>query len=524
MFLCLLRRQNAVSGKIGLRIEARVLPKLAVSCVYEFFLCILLAACGGSNTSQPPNNPVGSTALLVNFGDLASGHIILPPGYAAEGLDVDQMAKARAEFSSIVLTRTDGSTTELLSSPVWVEFMHLQGRPEPMLTTTVPQGDYKRVAITQMAYDVTYVFPGNASPGVVSIGYCSSSSTPACPSASLSVPFTVDLSPTVHLGDSPAVLNLDLDFRIAVGVPPEGMFPYFSVNMQSIAAPSQQQAGTGAVEGLTGLISQTTTNSLELQVEGNLGSLKFTLDSNTSFDGVTEDKLATNMLVELNASTQANGELLASSVRLVGTPLQSGVIGTGLGLCNPAFGSCTTIIYGQGIPPELLKAQSYQSASPTLPEKFQLSLAGDVQFLIDSRGTSLTNLSFVPQFDANSFVNGQVVEAFGDFTPPSSFLVHSVKLRREAIAGTISQLVQSNKSNGQTTFRLTPINRGLFQTISFSLLAPNGPYDITTIQQPDTTVTGAIAEGANVRVIGLLFFDGTSNTYRMVAHSIDVVQ
>ena len=494
-----------------------------VSCISAVFLCTFLSACGGSNNSQPPNNPVGSTSLLVNFGDLASGHITLPPGYAP-GNNSDPMAKARLEVSSIVLTRTDGSTTELLLSPIWVEFVHVQGRPEPLLTSTAPQGDYQKVTITQMAKDLTYVYPAHAVPGAISFEYCSPSAPASCLSgSSASATFNINLSPAVNLGDSPAVLNLDLDFRGALegGSGGVGAFPYFSANIQSIAAAGQQQPDTGAVESITGLISQANPTSLALQVEGNSCSLRFIFDNNTFFEGVTGNTLAANMLVVVSALTQANGDLLATHVQLVGTSQQIGVMGTAFGLCNQASIFCSTISYGQGTPPNLVEVQSYNSADPTLPETFQPSLASDVQFLIDQSGADLTNLSFVPQFDASSFVNGQLVDVFGDFTPPNSLLVHSVKLRQEAIAGTVSQLVQSN---GQTTFSLQPINFGLFQTIAFSLQAPNGPYDITVIQQPSTIVAGTISEGANARVIGLLFFDSNSFTYRLVAHSIDVIQ
>jgi hypothetical protein len=127
---------------------------------------------------------------------------------------------------------------------------------------------------------------------------------------------------------------------------------------------------------------------------------------------------------------------------------------------------------------------------------------------VDLTGSSLA-------FDANNVAAGQRVEADSDSESDeqhdssgsgNSTTGNRIRLQQQELQGTISNL------NG-TTFTLTVAGDSAFALLS-------GKTTVTVRLQNNTNTEVTPANGANVRVRGLLFFTGSSSSYTMVASDV----
>ncbi len=92
-------------------------------------LAMLLAAgCGGGGTSTTGTGPVqGENSLVTVVGSSTAN---------------DQITRFTVQLTSLVLTDKAGASVSLISAPQQVEFMHLNGNAEPIVTVSVPQDVY----------------------------------------------------------------------------------------------------------------------------------------------------------------------------------------------------------------------------------------------------------------------------------------------------------------------------------------------------------------------------------------------
>src|SRR5580658_8531091 len=79
---------------------------------------------GGTHSTTPPLS--GNTAVTLLFSSTAN----------------DQVAQFEMSFNSITLTSQSGKTVSLFTTGPNPEFIHLNGKVEPVLTVTVPQDVY----------------------------------------------------------------------------------------------------------------------------------------------------------------------------------------------------------------------------------------------------------------------------------------------------------------------------------------------------------------------------------------------
>src|SRR3974390_2465857 len=106
---------------------------------HRFFLTLFLlasgraltTACGSPATSTVPklSGNTNVTVLLSSTGN-------------------DQVTRFNTAFDSMTLTSRSGQTVTLLASNQRAEFMHLNGRIEPLATVTIPQDIYTSATVT----------------------------------------------------------------------------------------------------------------------------------------------------------------------------------------------------------------------------------------------------------------------------------------------------------------------------------------------------------------------------------------
>src|SRR5581483_2720656 len=156
-------------------------------CTALFISLLSLLGCGGGGTSSPnPNPQPNTTALQVNLGDSPS----------------DRLVAVSMTIGSMTLTNGSGGTVNVVSSSTPVEMMHLMGTVEPISLMNVHRGTYSGATVNISSAMVLYLDPATMQ---LVQKYVSGPMTA-----------TVNFSPSLTVGTSPMVLNLDMSMASSV--------------------------------------------------------------------------------------------------------------------------------------------------------------------------------------------------------------------------------------------------------------------------------------------------------------------
>jgi hypothetical protein len=433
----------------------RVLSVTLFSALFAF----VLTGCGGNN-----NSPVQATgsSTTVQFGDATDPSI----------------AKFELTVSSITLTGAGGTanTANLLAAPVEFEFSHAAGAVEPVSLSKVPAGSYSAASITWSNPEVVQI-----------VNNVPTKLTPSPTSGTVNVTFSANIT----IGSGQNFLNFDLDLSktLTITGTNAAISPTFNVTATALPAGGNgEDDENGEMDDVHGKV--TAIAAPKFTVQTNAGaSIDFTTDANTRFkDGLTQlSDLKVGDIVEVDATTQAEGTHLATKVEREGGEAGEEAEGLIQKIDNPL--TTITIVH---------QLDSTNSATP--PTTVGITVNASTAYSVRADKLSVTGT-----FDATHIGPGQRIEADAD-GQASPIVAKKVKLREQAVIGTVSNL------NG-STFTLTPAaNSALAQ------LAPAGTTVAVTIAS-GANVKNAPANGATVRVRGLVFVSGT--TYTMTAARVD---
>jgi hypothetical protein len=243
----------------------------------------------------------------------------------------------------------------------------------------------------------------------------------------------------------------------------------------------------GEEDDVHGTVTAITAPKFTIQTTAG-ASIDFNTDANTRFkDGLTQlSDLKVNDVVEVDAQTQSDGTKLATKVELEGGEGE-GEEAEGLiqNLDNPL--TTITIVH------------QVDSTSTAAPTTVQISVNAQTVYSVRADKLSVTGT-----FDATHIGKGQRIEADAD-GQASPIVARKVKLREQALIGTVSNVAGS-------TFTLTPS-----ASSAFAQQAGAVTVAVTVASNANLKVTPA--DGATVRVRGLVFFDGTN--YTMTATRVD---
>jgi hypothetical protein len=439
----------------------------------------LLNGCSGNNTTcqgATQSTTSGMSMVQVTIGDAPS----------------DRIAAFSITINSISLSDDAGNAVSLVSSPVTVEITHLTGTTQPVATLTVPAGTYTKATIALGTATVTLVDPAT--------GLLSQKTLPAPPTV------TLTLNPAFVLSGSPLVLNLDLSLANSIAIDASGNInfnPRF-IETHGPLGGSTPSPFNGGLEHLFGSVSNVSSNSFSLAL-GNQ-TLTFTTNSSTQFlnlSGVSQ--IAVGMLLMVSAQTQSDGSLLATRVAAVNAlPASMGALGL-VRTVNRATSQLQLVVRHAAGP----------ALTPFVGSGLLVDFSSSTAFRFDADGVDLSNLPFVPTFNADNIAPGQFVEV--DTTSPPvgitavigglggiEISATQITLEPEPLIGTVSGYTGGN------TFTLN------FQADSLFAVATK-TASVTVYKQPGTTLVNlsSINNGSTVIVRGLLFVD--SGTYKMVA-------
>jgi len=390
------------------------------------FVTSLLAGCGGGSSPATPSispPPAAKTAVTVVASSTAN----------------DQVVQANLTLNSLTLTNAAGTVVTVLSSPQSVEFVHLNGTVESLVTIEVPQDLYTSASAT-LGDSVFNCIVDNPTTGGLSLGsYATVAATP-----------TVTLPEPILVGGTPMALELNLIVAPSQAAaaceglaanqspsPTENITPAFNLTAYTLAT-QPTNSHNGKETNLIGVVTAIMTNGNGFSVASPQGSAwSVTTNGSTVFQGVTGfSELSVGMPVDFDAALQPDGSLAATRVEVTDTNTTQLTMMRGpstyLSAAEPELGIFITGAEGTlfgGFQPE--------------GNWFFGSGAGTV-FQVSAPLSNLSGLPFSSTFNGSNLVAGQMIYVSTHATKfpdaPDLVTATTVTLMPQTINGTVTDV------------------------------------------------------------------------------------
>lgn len=457
---------------------------------------------GGSKT--PP--PAGNTAVTLYLSSSAN----------------NELMKFNMGVTAITLTSQTGKTvtlpvpsTQQAGTPNSLEFEHLNGTAEPLLTANIPSGIYTGMMVTV----------SNPSYGCATLtngGIHLFDGLPALISSSLAVYF-----PSVVITGPSAALDLNLDVSAS--------FPLSSCSDQGFNSgtpvqpkftltrltPASSPTDTTSAESpnLLGMVTAVDASGGTVTVASPDGlSWAATVNSSTSLQGVSSlSSLKVGMVVDLNLELQSDGAMLATRVDVLDTNVSnlSMMAGPLLFVSNQVS---AIYIGSRSIGGSLFAGFGGGFAEFGFDDSQSI-------FQIAGAAANLQSLPFQARFDAANLVAGQRVALTTDatsiaggstYTPAST-----ITLLPQTIDGTVTS---TGSAGGFTVYTVQLASYDAFPTFAVQAGQTTQLSDPSTVMvyaDSNTQMlnTSPVSTGSGLRFTGLVFND--NGTLRMDCFSVD---
>ncbi len=454
-------------------------------------MTIALAGCGAGSASSSSNT--GSTA--------GPGSMFV----TGEDAPVSSVVAFNITIDKITLNNSS-STVTALSTPVAVDFGRLVGLRSLLGFNTIAPGTYTSATITFEATNpapmVNYVDLTTTPPSIgTATGTFSGNST-------VTVSFPTG-KPLVVASNGLAGLHMDFNLQKSLAI--DGSGNLIIANGQIAVTPVVDVMAVSASDE-EGQITEFGGNVVSVNVSGNSfvvqGPYGFQevidVNSNTQFNGSnTLSSLATNGIVSIEGTVQADGSILASSVELITTD-KAFISGRILAV---APGPIVTMFVGEEV-----------GTSATI--------AVDSVYTVDLSQVTEYDICFIDNwftselFSSTSLVAGQRIFVGGTYMS-NTFTPRMVSLRRQGVWGALV----ANSVNIVTG------NQGSFQMQNDALMSfsAGGPFNVYTVGKTVFVnvdgLTGLQAAGTtNLEARGLVFQDPVSKKPVVWAHRVRVLQ
>ncbi len=453
------------------------------------FSILLLFGCGGStssSTSPNPNPQPNATPLQVNLGDAPA----------------DRLVAVSMTIGSMTLTTSSGSSVTIVPSSTPVEMMHLMGTVDPISFMNVPQGTYAGVSVSISSATVMYMDPA----------------TMQLVQKSVQGPMmaTLNFSPSLSVGTSPMVLNLDMNMASSVSIDQSGnvtMTPAMTASMNPCCTGNSQDPEHGGMEHMTGTVMSFSGNSFRMSMMQSSQNISVTTGSGTQFEGMGGmGGMSNGMILMVDATMQSDGTFLAQKVQSV-MPMSGGSMAGGLVTAttgSPVSQLTLAMQYGAGT--------GMMSSSLAATTIVDLSPTG--VYNIDSDNVDMSDLNFTPVFDGTTVFPGQCIRAvsssgmmsgggMGGMMGGGTVNASEIDLEEQGLSGSVS----GYSGSAPATFTLTLPSDSAFTSLT-------GSAAVTVFQQAGTELRGLtnVTNGSMIHVRGLLFFD--AGVYKLVAGRI----
>jgi hypothetical protein len=427
----------------------------------------------------------------------------------------DQLSQFDINFSSISLTNQSGKTVNLFTTLQNPEFIHLNGKAEPLLTVNVPQDIYTSATATIGNSGFTCVAFDPSSNGLDLAEFAYGSTPSSQVTVNMPTPITitgvamglsldmqVSQSATYSICGAGGTYSITPTFNLApVAFSPPLAEPSLEGQIASVDA-----AGNSFTMALAGgeMLAPNTASA-------NGATLSIKTDNSTLYQGIKSfSSLTVGMLVDMDAAIQADGSQLATRITAEDADTTNLSVSAGP-LLQLAASQPTLFAFGR-------QDQGYLRSSGLAGDLMPYS-SGSAVFQVSGRFSNLQALPFVPSFEAANLFAGQNVYVTSHATTlspgPTYFPATTVTLIPQTINGTIGAV---GSDGGFTTYTVALASYDLIPSLAVQ------PGQTTVLTDPSNVVvyvdgntqmlnTTPLAAGSLLRFNGLLFND--NGTLRM---------
>jgi hypothetical protein len=485
---------------------------------WVFLVCLaaaIAAGCGrGSDGSgATPPAPGGTTSVVLLTASTANG----------------QLSRYNVTVDSVSLTSQSGKTVNLLTTHLYPEFIHTNGKPEPLATISVPQDVYTSATVSLGGTSFTCVGLGPGLEPLVRVVGTGLGSVSAA-NVTVSLPTPIGLA-GISMG---LLLNMQVSQSASYGsscYDPGGqtpsLTPTFVVTPVTFSA-QPTNSSNGKLSQLEGVVKSSDIAGKSITVASADGSnygggdptgasdpangpnwqIKF--NNSTVFQGIADSsQLTQGMAVDMDAAIQGDGSLLATRIAVPDTDTTALTLWSGPLLTVYSDG---TTIYGAGTKMGYL---ARQQIGPVLAGSAAVLDYQNATFKISGQLTNLASLPFQASFTESNMVAGQnVAMTFHQTTIYPTFIpiVVTATLIPQTINGKVSALASEG---GFTAYTVTLAPYDLFPTFAVQ------SGQTTVLTNPNTVIvyadsntqklnTNPLAAGSVMRFYGLVFNDNGS--------------
>lgn len=436
----------------------------------------------------------------------------------------NQLERFSLFLNTLTLTDKAGASVNVLPAAQQVEFMHLNGSPEPLVTVSAPQDVYTSATVTVGAASFTCLVLNNGSDTTATYAYGYTPDSHV----------TVQLPQPVTVEGGAMVLSLELQVSQSAsfpstcasnGIAPFAITPTFNLTAMTAAAPPAN-AFNGRLTALEGLVGSTGTggstftvmapdgtNAFEITTSGQtvhsaMWTWQVSTNNSTALAGVgSAAALQAGMPVDMDGMLQADGSVLATRVAVLDADTTNLTVNTG------------PLMFVSSAVPQLLQGNRQFEGSEQLMYGWVAYNFANTTFATWGGLTNTAKLPFAASFNANNMVAGQMVSITTHVTQPgdgqSSYVPAGViMLMPQTINGTVSGIATAGNFT-EYTVTLAPYD--LFPQFAVqsgqTTLLDNPQQVLVYLDQNTQMIAGTPGLGTVARFSGVIFND--NGTLRM---------
>ena len=465
-----------------------------------FVLAVFLACGCSSGMSMNPPPPNTPTNVVVAMTSTAN----------------DKLVQFFLTIASISLTDKSGNTVTLYTNPNPqdfrtgnIEFMHLNGVSEPVITGMVPAGIYTQALVKVAGCSFTNVTI-NSSGGVVEATFAEGLCGQGTGQTTVNLPAPITVSGTTMA----LSLNLQVaqSFTLNASAFPQPTYtisPILTLTPLTLS-PQPTNELNGKFDGINARITSinSVTNSFVAQTADGF-PLTINSGANTLFQGVAAfSTLAVGTLVNMDVSIQSDASLVATRVEV--DDLAAPMVSIG------------PLLAATSVPTQFVNV-------PTLSEGCTLTgtpfcgvifnYDNNTVFGVSGQFSNVQNLPFPAAFTGPGLLLGQNVSFFspGQLMGQGFELVTTATLSPQIFNGTVTAVSSNNNftvySVTLASDSLIPTLQGQAGTTINRLNAPVNSMEVYVDSSAQLLNTSPIAAGSLLRFRGVVFDD--NGTLRM---------
>ena len=315
----------------------------------------------------------------------------------------DRLTQYTMGLSSLSLVTKDGKEVPVIASPIYAEFIHLNGVDEPLLTASIPAGTYTAAKAT-IGFSMFYCVDVSQQGGLNGQGFGGGNVK--------SNKVTITLPQAIEIGGDSSTILLDMlagpsssKALCDAGINSFSVTPTFTLTQPATSSAASVSSLQGVVQAVNGDGSFT------------VSSIDGPALSYTGLTGKTEQ--ASSALWEFSAASDATytgihdaSDIVPGLAVDVDVSMTSGALKATRIATYDANGSNLNVFTGP-----LLSAKTTSPVfswvrggigNPPQAGMTPFNLIG-AKFAISSAFTNLASLPFTPRFDESTFTWGQVV-------------------------------------------------------------------------------------------------------------------